>query len=253
MGVSNARTQTVTPKMSLTDTAVRNAKPTVKPYKLADEKALFLLVNPNGSKWWRLKYRFGGKEMMLSLGVYPDVTLKDARTKRDHARNLLANGVNPSVHRQMEKASSTTAAADSFEAVAQEWFIKFTPEWTPEHAARIKRRLEVDVFPWIGSRPISEIKAPDVLSVARRVEARGAIDTAHRALQNIGQVFRYAVATGRAERDPSGDLRGALAPINQKHHASITDPKAIGALLRTLHSYQGAFVTRCALMLVATD
>lgn len=233
--------------MSLTDTAARNAKPTAKPYKLADEKALYLLVNPNGSKWWRLKYRFGGKEMLLSLGVYPDVSLKDARTKRDQARNLLANGVNPSAHRQMEKTTRSAAAANSFEAIALEWMSKVSSGWAPDHAARVKRRLEVDVFPWLGTRPIADIKAPDLLAVVRRIEARGALDTAHRALQNCGQVFRYAVATGRAERDPSGDLRGALAPVDQRHHASITDPKGIGDLLRAIHAYKGEFITRCAL------
>jgi integrase len=231
--------------MPLTDTAIRNAKPKDKPYKLADEKGLFLLVNPNGSRWWRLKFRIGGKEKLLSLGVYPAVSLKEARDKRDEARKLIAQGVDPCAQRKATRA----AEAETFEAIAREWLAKFGPSWTPEHAERITRRFERNVFPWIGARPVREVTAPELLAVLRRIEERGALDTAHRAHQNCGQVFRYAVATGRAERDPSADLRGALPPVNDKHHASITDPKAIGALLRAMEGYQGSFVVRCALRL----
>jgi integrase len=193
--------------------------------------------------------RFAGKEKRLSVGVYPDVSLKDARAKRDELRRLLANGIDPGQHRQLEKVRGVEAAANSFEAVALEWLAKFDDSWTPGHAARIKRRLERDVFPWIGTRPISDITAPELLATLRRIENRGVLETAHRAMQNCGQVFRYAVATGRAERDPTGDLRGALPPTEQTHHASITEPKAIGELLRALTAYKGSLVTSCALRL----
>jgi integrase len=230
--------------MPLSDTAVRNAKPKDKPYKLSDEKGLYLLVASVG-KYWRFDYRFAGKRKTLALGVYPDVSLKEARERRDEARKLIAQGVDPSAQRKATK----TVLAETFEAIAREWLAKFSPSWTPEHAERITRRFERDVFPWIGTRPIREVAAPELLTVLRRIEERGALDTAHRAHQNCGQVFRYAVATGRAERDPSADLRGALPPANDKHHASITDPKAVGALLRAIEGYQGSFVTKCALRL----
>jgi hypothetical protein len=217
--------------MTLTDTACRNAKPKDKAYKLFDERGLYLLVNPNGAKGWRFKYQFSGKEKLLSLGVYPDVSLggrDGARARRDAGRELLARGVDPSAKRQAEKQRNLAAAGNSFQVIAREWFAKFSPGWKPTHAEKIIRRLERDVFPWIGTRPITEITAPELLTVLRRLEARGVLETAHRAHQNCGQVFRYAVATGRAERDPSGDLRGALAPWKPQHFASITEPKAIG-------------------------
>ncbi len=235
--------------MALTDTAARSAKPSDKPFKLADEKGLFLLVHPNGSKYWRLKYRFAGKEKVLALGVYPEVRLAEARDRRDQARKTLANGIDPSTAKRISKQAVTLAHENSFEAVAREWFAKYSPGWAASHGDKIIRRFERDVFPWIGTRPIGEITAPELLTVLRRIESRGALDTAHRAHQNCGQVFRYAVATGRAERDPSHDLRGALPPTKERHHPSITDPKAIGALLRAIEGYQGAFVTKCALRL----
>lgn len=235
--------------MSLTDTAVRNTKPREKPYKLADEKGLYLLVHPNGSKYWRLKYRFAGKEKVLAIGVYPDISLADARNRREQARKQLANTVDPGEVKKVNKRATLVAAENSFEAVAREWFAKFAPTWVPSHSNKIIRRLERDIFPWIGNRPIAEVTAPDLLTALRMVEGRGAIDTAHRVLQNCGQVFRYAIATGRASRDPSADLRGALAPAKETHHASITDPKAIGDLLRAIDGYQGSLVTKCALRL----
>ena len=233
--------------MALTDTAVRLKNAGAKPEKLFDERGLYLLVAPTGGKWWRLKYRFEGKEKLLSLGTYPDTPLSKAREKRDEARRLIAEGIDPSAHRQAVKAARTDA--NSFEAVAREWHTKFSPKWTEKHAARILRRLERDVFPWIGKRPVREVNAPDLLTTMRRIEARGAIETAHRALRDAGQVFRYAVATGRAERDPSGDLRGALPPVISNHHASITDPKEVGRLLRDIALYEGSFITKCALRL----
>jgi len=233
----------------LTDTAIRNAKASAKAVKLSDEKGLFLLVTAAGGKWWRLKYRFGGKEKLLSLGTYPDVSLRDARERRDSARKLLADGVDPGEHRKAKKQARADLAANSFEVVAREWFAKFEPTWTEGHSDKIIRRLERDIFPWIGGRPIAEIKALELLACLRRVEDRGALETAHRALQNAGQVFRYAIATGRAERDISADLRGALPPVRPTHHAAIMDPKEIGALLRAIDGYAGSLVTRCAMQL----
>jgi len=235
--------------MPLTDAAVRNAKPTEKPRKLSDEKGLFLLIQPSGSKYWRQKYRFEGKEKLLALGVYPDVSLAEARARRDEARKLLANGVDPSAFKQANKRAEQAIVKDTFEAVAREWFTKYSPNWSESHGSRIIRRLERDVFPWLGKRPIAVITAPELLEVLRRIEDRGALETAHRAHQNCGQIFRYAVATGRAERDPSGDLRGALPPAKVKHHPSITEPKAVGELLRAIDGYSGSFVTKCALRL----
>ena len=234
--------------MALTDTAIRNAKPGDKPRKLADGGGLHLLIQPNGGRWWRLDYRFDGKRKTLSMGTYPDTPLTAARQRRDEARRLLANGVDPGEHRKLTK-NTLAQDADSFEAVAREWHAKFAPTWTKEHAARIAQRLTLNVFPWLGARPVGDITAPELLAVLRRIEARGRLETAHRAHQNCGAVFRYAVATGRAERDPSGDLRGALPPASKRHHAAIIDPKAIAELLRVLDGYTGSFVTACALRL----
>ncbi|WP_244746211.1 tyrosine-type recombinase/integrase [Paraburkholderia terricola] len=235
--------------MPLTDVAIRAAKPADKPLRLFDADGLYLEVAPAGGKWWRFKYRFGGKEKRISLGVYPDVGLRDARERRDGARKLLANGVDPGVARKVQKAATVERSANSFEAVAREWFARYSPGWAKSHADKIMARLEKDAFPWLGSRPIAEIKAPELLSVLRRVEGRGAVDTAHRVQQNCGQVFRYAVATGRAERDVSADLKGALPPARHTHFASVTTPQEVAALLRALDGFQGTFVVQCALRL----
>ena len=235
--------------MLLTDTAVRNAKPGAKPIKLFDERGLFLIVTPTGGKWWRLKYRFDNKEKLLSLGVYPDVSLKAARIRRDELRTLLANGIDPGVNRKVMESARTERAANSFEVIAREWFAKHSPNWAPSHGDKIIKRLERDIFPWIGGRPIAEINAQEILVALRRVEARGALETAHRAQQNCGQVFRYAVATGRALRDPCGDLRGALPPVKGEHFAAITEPAAVGELLRAIDGFRGTFVVQCALRL----
>ncbi len=229
----------------LTDNEVKGAKPREKPYKLAGGGGLYLLVNPNGSRWWRLKYRVGGKEKLLSLGVYPDVSLKLARQRRDEARQQLENGVDPSLRRKAEKV----ADADTLEAVAREWFAKFSANWADTHSSKVLRRLEMDVFPWLGSRPISQITPPELLECLRRVEARGALDTAHRIYQNCGQIFRYGVATGRATRDPAADLRGALPPASGGHFATITQPARIGELLRAIDGYEGTPVAGAALRL----
>ena len=235
--------------MPLTDTAIRNAKPGDKSRKLHDGYGMYLLVTKAGKKWWRIDYRFAGKRQTLSLGTYPDVSLLKARQKRDDIRDQVAASIDPSVHRKIQKSTQAMQAANSFEAVAREWFAKNAPGWVETHADKIIRRLEKDIFPWLGARPIADITAPELLAVVRRIEHRGVLETAHRALQNCGQVFRYAVATGRAERDHSQDLRGALPPYRGPHHASITDPKMIGQLLRVIDGYQGSFVTMCALRL----
>ena len=235
--------------MALKEMTVRNAKPREKAYKLSDEKGLYLFIKPNGSKAWRLKYRILGKEKTLSIGLYPDVSLSDARNARDNARKQLADKIDPGLAKQVSKRSAKEAAENSFEMIAREWYTRFSTKWSPSHGERILRRLEKDIFPWLGKRPIAEITAPELLSVLRRMESRGAIETAHRASQNCGQVFRYAIATGRAERDPSNDLKGAIPPAKKKHHASIIKPSAIGELLRAIEGYQGHFVTKCALRL----
>ena len=235
--------------MPLTDKSIRNSKPGDRPIKLFDGGGLFLLVVPAGGKWWRLKYRFAGKEKLISLGTYPEVSLKEARDRRDSARKQLASGIDPSTSRKAAKTSLSERISNSFETVAREWLTKFSPRWTPIHIDNITRRLEKNILPWIGSRPIAEVSPPELLTVLRRIEDRGAIETAHRAQQNCSQVFRYAIATGRADRDPSADLRGALAPVQEKHLAAITDPRGVGRLLRAIDVYEGSFITKCALRL----
>ena len=234
----------------LSDTQIRATKPSERPVRLYDERGLYLEITTNGGRWWRFKYRFAGKEKLLSMGTYPDTPLKAARDRRDRARALLEEGVDPSEARRAEKASRSEAVVNSFEAVAREWHSSIhLGQVSAGHAARTLIRLEQDVFPWLGGLPVGEIKAPQLLQAVRRIEARGAIETAHRALQACGQVFRYAIATGRAERDPTPDLRGALKPVLVQHMAAITDPKRVGDLLRAIESYKGMPITRAALQL----
>jgi len=234
----------------LTDTQIRSTKPAAKAVRLYDGRGLYLEVTPSGGRWWRLKYRFDGREKLLSMGTYPDTGLKAAREKRDHARELVEQGVDPSVARRAEKQSRELEATNSFEAVAREWHTTVhVAKVSAGHAARTLIRLEQDVFPWLGSQTIGDIKAPQVLQTMRRIESRGAIETAHRALQACGQVFRYAIATGRAERDPTPDLRGALKPVLVRHMAAITDPQRVGELLRAIEDYKGMPITRAALQL----
>ncbi len=193
-------------------------------------------VQPNGGRYWRLKYRHGGREKLLALGVYPDVRLKLARELRGEARQLLARGIDPMAQRQARKQ----ARAHSFEAVAREWFAKEESGWAPSHAKRILSRLERDVFPHLGSRSVAEVSAPEILAVANQIVERGAVETAHRTLRTIGQAMRFAVATGRAETDPTAALRGALPSYRSGHHAAVTDPKRLGALLRSIDGYRGS-------------
>ncbi|MET4570618.1 tyrosine-type recombinase/integrase [Rhodanobacter soli] len=233
----------------LTDTAIRKAKPANKPARMFDGGGLYLEVSPAGGKLWRLKYRFNGKERRLALGIYPDTGLADARDKRDAARKLLAAGVDPGEQRKAEKAAGEERAANSFEVIAREWAARQT--WVESYRVKVEARLGSDVYPYIGRRPVAELSAPELLQVARRIEERGAVESAHRALQVCGQIMRYAIATGRAERNPVADLRGALASPAGSHHAAITDPVALGGLLRSIEGYSGDVVTRAALKLSA--
>jgi len=241
--------------MPLSDIKVKSLKAGIKPdgtatsksYKVTDERGLYLEVTPKGGKRWRFKYRFGGKEKLLSLGLYPDVSLKQARERREDHRKHVANGIDPSYLRKAEKQS--TGDHNSFEAVAREWHSKFSATWSESHSSRTIIRLEQNVFPWLGNKNINEITAPELLTALRRVESRGALETAHRVNQICGQVFRYGIATGRAERDPAADLKGALPPTKVKHHPSITEPVKVGALMRAIQDFTGTIVTATALKL----
>ncbi len=236
--------------MAITRVAIVNAKPREKPYRLFDGRGLYLEISPSGGRWWRFKYRFDGKEKRLSLGVYPNVSLKEARDYLDDVRRKLRAGIDPGAERKIQgMVLQAPPAGATFETVAREWFTKQSPVWAPSHGDKIIRRLELNIFPWLGAKPIAEIKPLELLGTVQRIEPRAANETAHRALQNCGRVFRYAVATGRAERDISRDLLGALAPVVERHHASIVEPKAVGALLRAIDGYEGSLVVRCALCL----
>jgi hypothetical protein len=232
--------------MLINDARIRNTKPAGKPQKLFDGGGLFLLLQPNGSRWWRLKYRFDGREKTLSLGVYPEVSLKQARERREALRRTIADGVDPSAIRKSEKRART----NTFEAVAREWYEQRVPNWTQEYAKLLLRRLERNLFPWIGSKPVAKLTAADVLDCLQRIQKRGALETAHRARGTCGEVMRYAVATRRAERDPVADLRGALPPTKPTHFASIKDPVKVGELMRAIAGYDAkAEAVRAALRL----
>lgn len=236
----------------LTDKAIKALKPREKPYKRADEKGLYTLVHPNGSVYWRFKYRYSGREKLISLGVYPDVKLKRAREKRDDARALLDRGIDPSAKRKAEKA----AQADTFKSIAEEWLEKGCPPRStrkplnPRTVKTLKRRLNY-ALAHIGNWPIADIKATDLLQVLRRIEAEGKHETAHRVRSVAGRVFRYAVNSGRADRDISADLRDALVPVAVKHFAAIIKPKAFGEFLKKIDAYSGQPATRAALQLMA--
>ena len=229
---------------------VKNAKPMEKLYKLFDGGGLYLSVYPHGSKLWHMKVKQdNGKENILSFGKYPDISLDQARKLREEARKLKATGINPVQAKKAQKAATQERAANSFEVIAREWFERQRSSWVESHATRVISRLQTDVFPWIGSRPISEITAPEYLSVFRRIEERGAVETAHRVKSICGQVQRYAVATGRADSDPTGALKGALPPVKAKHFAAVTEPKQVAELLRMIDGYTGTFTVVCALKL----
>ena len=235
--------------MALTAVQIKNAKARGAPYKLSDGKSMFLLVNPNGSKYWRFKYRYGGKEKLLALGVYPDLPLSDARNKRDEARNLLANDIDPSEVKRAKKQNRSEEAGNSFQVIAAEWFETRMANKAQGYKDRTWRLLKNDLFPALGSRAINQITAPELLKPLRKIEARGAVEIAHRAKQTAGQIFRYGVATGRCERDPSTDLKGALKPRTSKHFAAITEPQAVGRLLVAISGFEGTPVVKTALQL----
>lgn len=235
----------------LTDSRVRRARPRDREYKLSDGGGLYLLVAPTGGKYWRMKYRFGGKEgVPLAFGVYPEVLLAEARKRREAARRKLRGGIDPREQRKALKVGKAAGAENGFEVVAREWYARWSPGWSPSHAATVIGRLNLDVFPRLGARPVGEITPSEVLAMLRAIEFRGALETAHRVRTICGQVFRYAVATGRAERDPTGDLRDALSPYKKGHLPAITDPKALVPLLRAIDAYKGTHVVKCALLLV---
>jgi integrase len=240
--------------MPLTVKEIASAKPRTKPFRLYDSGGLYLEVSPTGGKWWRLKYRLGGKEKRLSLGVYPKVGLAKARERREEERKLLSKNVDPGVHRRIEKSTQAAAQAgreiNSFEQVAREWFVKFSPNWAQAHAARKIRLFERDVFPPIGKRPIAEITAPELLSVLRKIEERKALVTERRALVYCGQVFRYAVAAGYSMSDPSSALADALPSVKGEHFSAVTDPISLAPILQMLDGYLGTLPVRCALRLM---
>jgi integrase len=233
--------------MSLTDVRIRNTKSSSKPVRLFDGGGLYLEIMPSGGKLWRYKYRFGGKEKRIALGTYPEISLKDARARHTEARKQLANDIDPSAIKKAVKAS--TSGADCFEAVAREWHDKFSPSWSESHRKKLLGRLVLYLFPWLGKRPVNEITAPELLMVIRKIEVKGHLETAHRTLELCGQVLRFAVQTGRMERNCAGDLKGAIPPAASKRMAAITDPVKIGHLLEAIDSYSGAYITRCALQL----
>lgn len=236
----------------LTELQVKKAKPTTKQTTLFDGGGLFLLVTPSGGKLWRFKYRHGGKENMLSFGCYPEISLADARERRTDAKKLLSQGIDPSQYRKTSKTLQKAVTKNTLEAVTREWHLKFSSagNWSESHAADLLHRFEKDIFPPLGARPISEIKPMELLKVLERIASRGALDTAHRLRHHCGMVFRYAIVTERAERDIATDLRGALPPVKNGHHAALTTPKTLAPLLVAIDEYEGSFPVKCALQLL---
>lgn len=235
--------------MALTDVQIRNAVPLEKAYKLADSGGLFLLVHPNGGKYFRLKYRVLGKEKLLALGVYPEISLRDARDARDRAKEDIRSGIDPSAARKIEKITKGISAGNSFEAIGREWIGRRKDEISESHHERITRTMEKDLFPRLGSRPILDISSLEILDTLRRIEDRGAYESSHRAKTIVSLIFRYAIATGRASRDPCPDLKGALKSPKRNNFAALTDPAECSNLLVALDDYRGHFVVRQALRL----
>ena len=235
--------------MPLTNTKILNAKPLAKSYKLFDERGLYLEVAPAGGKWWRFKYHYRSKEKRISLGTYPDISLVRARERRDEARTQVAEGLDPSEVKKAQKRQGIESSENSFEVIALEWHVNRAQGWSQIHAENVMGRLKRDVFPWLGKRPVAEITPTELLSVLRRIEERGANETAHRVKGNCGEVFRYAIATGRADRNIAADLTGALVPAQKKHLAPVTKPEEVGELLRAIEGYSGTLTVRSALKL----
>ncbi|KAI3598721.1 Integrase [Cupriavidus necator H850] len=235
--------------MPLTDAACRNATTREKPYRLTDGGGMYLEVSPGGGKYWRLKYRFGGKEKRLAFGVYPDVSLSAARKKRDDAREKLASGIDPGEAKKADQRAAKLAADNSFEAVARDWLKERQSVVEPAQHIKTLARLVNDVFPWIGKRPITQIDAPEILAVLKRIDSRGARFSAHRVRSEISRVFRYAIKEGKAKSDPAKDLIGAIPPAVQTHFASITEPVKVGEMLRAFDGFSGTLTVLCALKL----
>lgn len=235
--------------MAISDTAARAAKARDKDYKVSDEKGLFLLVKKTGSKYWRMKYRFAGKEKKLSIGVYPETSLAEARRARDEARSLLAKGIDPSALRKTKKIRGKQEAQNTFTALADEWYEKQRPTWAEATAKKRRALIDNDMIPWLGNTPINKIDTHDLLAVLQRIEDRGAINTAHNARQVFNQVFRYAKQTRRVKENPALDLAGAIRPDTTQHRPAITDPVEFGKLLNKIDRYQGTFIIRCMLKL----
>ena len=235
--------------MPLTEIKVKSIKPEEKTKRYFDGGGMYLEVTPKGGKYWRYKYRYSGKEKRLALGVYPDVSLKSAREKLFEARKLLDQDIDPSQHKQDKKLLRTEAAQNSFRAIAEEWIRKQASSWSEIHTNKVQRMLNKDLLPWLGTRPISEIAPRELLNVVRKLEDRGALESAKRTKQVAGQVFRYGVAIGVCERDPSQDLKGALATPVKTHRAAVTEPKEVGRLLLALDGYDGSPTVQAALKL----
>ena len=240
--------------MPLTDAKIRNTKPRQRTHLLYDSGGLHLEVSPAGGKWWRLKYRFNGKSKRLSLGVYPEVSLADARERRDEARKLLAKGVDPSAAKKAQKAAQIAADVNTFEKIGRAWFRRFSPLWIPSYSVRKLSRLERDVFPFLGARPIAEIAPAEILSTLQRIEARGAVESAHRILTDIKAVFSFAIASGieadRLKANPAGELRKALAPADENNFAAVVKPEELAPILRAFESYNGTMPVSSALRLM---
>lgn len=236
--------------MSLSDIAVKNAKPKEKPYKMGDSGGLYVFVNITGSRYWRMDYRFAGKHKTVALGVYPAISLAAARKRRDEAREKIASGIDPAMAKKEAKREARYKAAITFEAIAREWLDHQRARWTENYAGHVLRRLEADIFPAIGLRPIAEIEAPELLDALRKIEARGVEEMARRMRQTCGQIFRYAVATGRARRDPSADLKGALKPRGRADHHKAMPKTELPCFLKALSTYDGDPRTKYALQLM---
>jgi integrase len=237
--------------MALTDISIRTAKPSEKPRKLADEKGLYLLIQPAGGRLWRLDYRFSDKRKTLALGAYPDTSLKLAREKRDDARKLLAQGVDPCGQRAQDKKDRRSTQANSFELVAREWMKVKGAKWSATYASKTKSALEHHAFPAIGSRPISDLSSPDLLAMLRAIEKRGTVDMAHRIQQHCGAVFRFAISDGKATVDPTPSLKGALSTVKQAHYPAITSPRDYAQLLCDIDDYRGEVTTKAAMQILA--
>lgn len=235
--------------MALTNVAIKNASPRDKPYRLYDEKGLYLEITPKGTKLWRWKYRFNGKEKRLAIGPFPEIGLQPARDMRDTARALLASGTDPNAHKKAQKLAGSSNADNNFEALAREWHAGKSRIWSAVHSKNVLDRLSRNVFPFIGQTSIEAITVPEVLKLLRRIEDRGANETAHRVLGNIGEVYRYAIASGKAERNIAVDIKGALQPVKKRYLAAITEPARVGELLRMIDGYSGTLTVQSAFKL----